>query len=323
MKKPLPNRPRKLRRLGMTTFLSLGCAFLLCVGIIAALFNHASVASNPADAAVKVVNDYDTVLLPTPLRPIAKGEKLGSVAFAKTKWPKSSLNTNYVNNEADYASAVALTPLPAHLPIPISAVAVGAADANAVVEGIPAGFRAITVRVDAESAVEGWARSGNYVDVIVLRQSNDREVGVEAKIIAENVKILSAGRSTEPLSGQGSAPNAPPTVTLLVSQEDALKIKTAANVGKLTFSLRGVGDSSPSVSLAMNQKSLLGNVHNVVPKKQRYVGTAKGPDGNTYVLSEDARWIRAQAAEHAFLPRAAGQKEENKETTANESKAAQ
>ncbi len=224
---------------------------------------------------------------------------MGNLPFARTKWPKSSMTNAYITNEQDAASAVALTPLPAHLPVPIEAVSSAAGDSNAVVDGIPQGYRAITVRVDAESAVEGWARSGNYVDVIVLRQSSDREVGVEAKVIAERVKILSAGRSTEPLSGSSAAPSAPPTITLLVSQEDALKIKTAANVGKLTFSLRGTGDESPAIATAMNQKSLLGAARTIAPKAPRYVGTAKGPDGKAYVLAEDARWIRAPEMEKA------------------------
>lgn len=69
-------------------------------------------------------------------------------------------------------------------------------------------------------AVEGWAQTGNFVDVIVLRQSGDPDLGIEAKVIAENVKILSIVSTVEQLSQNANAVRPPPTVTLLVSAED-------------------------------------------------------------------------------------------------------
>jgi Flp pilus assembly protein CpaB len=140
--------------------------------------------------------------------------------------------------------------------------------------------------------VEGWVRSGSFVDVILLKQEQSSRSGISAKIIAENVRILSAGRSTEPLNGQTSAPRAPATVTMLVSQANALKIKTAASVGKLTFSLRGIGDTEPAIARTVNQGELLDSAKNIIPKKQAYKGRATGPDGKTYVLGADSQWVR-------------------------------
>ncbi len=240
---------------------------------------------------VKVTTDYDTVLVPTPTRPIAKGEKLSSVPFTNVKWPKSRLTEDYILELDAYQESIATTALPKYLPVPVSAVTSGAFESNAVVEGIPEGMRAITVRVDEEAAVEGWARSGNYVDVIVIRSSKDSSVGLEAKVIAENVRILSAERSAAPLTTSGTAPKAPRTVTLLTSQEDALKIATAANIGKLTFALRGMGDQNPTLSTAMDQRKLLGEARTLRQVEEQFRGFARGPDGKVYVLSDDEmRW---------------------------------
>lgn len=291
-------RPKRLRRPTSRTYALSGAIFLIALSVSLLTLRPNRVESNPVPTT-KVATDHDTILLPVPQRMIAQGEKLGSVSFDTVKWPKSNLSANYLRDLNRYPNAVALTSLPDHMPIPLDSVALIPVDSNAVVERIPRGLRAITVRVDAESAVEGWARSGSFVDVIVIQQSQNRDVGLEAKVIAENVRILSAGRSTEPLVGQASAPRAPATVTLLVSQEDALKIKLASGIGKLTFALRGGSDSDPTHSVSVNQKAMLGGARTFIPKKVSYRGRAKGPDGRVYFLGEDSRWVPTAEREAA------------------------
>lgn len=147
--------------------------------------------------------------------------------------------------------------------------------------------------MDAESAVEGWARSGNYVDVILVRMARDSSSALESAVIAENVRILSAGSSAVPMAGEQTTAHAPSTVTLLTSQEDALKIKTAVNLGKLTFALRGTGDRSPTIARLANQHALLNAPQ--ARTAEPYKGKAKGPDGKLYVLDSHSQWLRASA----------------------------
>lgn len=294
-------RPKKLKhRQGLTT-----TAIAAAVICLAAAGMTAAKASAPPPAAVQplsIVED-DSVLIPTPARTLAKGEKLSSVELAEIRWPKSRLTGQYVASKLDLTDAYTLTPLPKLLPIPVSAISKQPVDSNTLVEGIPEGMRAITIKVDAEAAVEGWASPGNYVDVIVIRVGKDSDIGLEAKIIAENVKILSAGRSAAQAGGSDTAPHAPTTVTLLVNQEDALKIKTAANVGKLNFSLRGAGDGLPASALAMNQKKLLGGASPLPKKADSAKGFARGPDGKEYVLDNASRWTKLNAEAPAAVGR--------------------
>ena len=174
--------------------------------------------------------------------------------------------------------------------------------------------------VDAESAVEGWARSGSFVDVILLRMTDNTRKGLEAKIIAENVKILSANRSTEPIGGSTTAPRAPTTVTILATQEDALTIKTAASIGKLTFALRGRDDQSPTLVTTMNQQRLLGQSRDVSNQVSSLKGFAKAPDGRVFVLGGDAKWIRSKKIPATF-DRAKGKKsaKDNEQAKAKQS----
>ena len=249
----------------------------------------------PAEATIALASEDDVILIPTPLRPVAKGERIDGIPFSRTKWPKSQLKMEYLKAVEGYGSYVTLASLPPNLPVPISALGQAGAEGNAVVDRIPQEMRAITVRVDDESAVEGWARPGDFVDIILLRQAKEADIGIEAKVIAENVKILSAGRSVEPMGPQGStAAKAPATVTVLVDQEHALKVKAAANIGKLTFALRAGGDDSPTVAKRVDQKTLLGNARAFLPEQPIYQGKATGPDGKVYVLSEQSKWVKSE-----------------------------
>jgi len=229
-----------------------------------------------------------------PSRPVSRGEQLKAVSFSKIQWPNSPDAARFVKSLAEVREYYANMPLAPFSPIQLSSLTKSSHEANAVVEGIPQGFRAITVKVDVESAVEGWAQTGAYVDVILMRQGIDPEAGIEAKVIAENVKILSAGASAESSNTQSKSTQAPATVTLLVSQEDALKVRTASTIGKLTFALRGLGDQSPTLTTNMNQKVLLGGARVLqgTGKDSNFKGSARGPDGNLYVLDADAKWVR-------------------------------
>ena len=287
-------KPKKLRRHNSLSFgIALG-SVVAALALAALAFRPRAIESAPLKPEIKVVRDFDTVMIPTPSRAVARGEKLSNVPFTLLKWPKNRVSEEYVIDVSKYGDAVALTTLPKFLPVPVNSISTDPQESNAVVDGIPDGMRAITVRVDAESAVEGWAQSGNYVDVILIRAAQDARLGLETRIIAENVKILSAGRSTEPQNTERTAPHAPQTVTLLTSQEDALRIKTAASIGRLTFALRGAKDDAPAVAITMDQQKLLGSSPPVKAEKIAFRGFARDATGNTYVLANDYRWVKAE-----------------------------
>ena len=287
-------RPRKIRRSSQQLALAVTGALAAMIIALVLTARPAQVSSGPpTEVTVPIAAEDDMVFIPTPSRPIAKGEKLSAVTFSHVRWPRSRVNGEFISDLSSYQNAVAVTPLPKLLPIPVSAVSNDVLDVNAVVEGIPEGMRAITVKADAESAVEGWARAGNFVDVILIAQTKDSEVGLEAKVIAENVRILSAGRLAQATNTGVNAPEAPKTVTLLTTQEDALKIKAAATLGKLTFSLRGHGDVTPSSIMSVAQKSLVGGGRKVTSKEEdEYRGYAKDSDGRVFVLRNGTRWVR-------------------------------
>jgi Flp pilus assembly protein CpaB len=280
------NRPRKIKSSFASSIVIGGAIFVSVVTIFFIVY--------PPEAksnTVKLDNEFsgEVGLLPVPVRAIARGEKLANVEFIRVKWPIQQVADRYIKAIDGYKNHIAQVSIPAYLPVPLSAITDRETEVNVVVERIPEGMRAITVKVDLEAAVEGWARSGNYVDVIVVRKASTVDDGMEAQVIAENVKILSAGKSVE---SNSLNPPTPATITLLVNQQDALRIKAASSLGKLVFSLRGVGDQAPTVSRVLNQKQLLGGEYRI-PKVQKYKGFARGPDGKTYRLISENEWVSA------------------------------
>lgn len=128
---------------------------------------------------------------------------------------------------------------------------------SAITANIPEGFRAVTIRVDERSSVEGWARPGARVDVVWATVIRGEQT---VSTIVYNAKVLSAERQTE--GGAQGAQNqnqaTPATVTLLVGVDDATKIQLASTAGSLSLSLRGDRDASmPSNTNPITFRELL------------------------------------------------------------------
>jgi len=219
---------------GLSSSLKLG---ILSLSIIAAAFvvrmrNDTAESSIPQQPIV--VAAFDTVELPVPSEPVAVGTKLSKIQWKTVSYPKHQVPKGAFLETASIMDAVTVAPLPADLPVFPENVSFSSQVVNPVVERIPLGMRAMTIKVDATTAVEGWAGSGSLVDVLLI--AKDRTT-----VVAEKVRILSAERSTEPVEGM-QTPSVPTTVTLLVTQEQCLAINTAVPLGRIAFALRSSHD---------------------------------------------------------------------------------
>lgn len=289
-------KPRRIRRTFPTGLVATVSGMAAVAALLLLTANPGETKPTTERQSVLIAAENDMVLIPSPTRSVAAGEPLTSVPLTQIKWPASRLSDRIVRDSRELEASIARAPIPKLMPIPRESLTTDPGDGNAVVEKIPEGMRAITVRVDAESAVEGWARSGNFVDVILVRAQSGGDGGMDSRVIAENVRILSAGQSVDPVTGS-RAPDTPATVTLLVTQEDALRIKTGATIGKLTFALRGTGDATPTIATHLQQRALLGT--SIASSKERdsvYRGVARAPDGKLYVLDSDGSWLRTRKA---------------------------
>jgi pilus assembly protein CpaB len=106
---------------------------------------------------------------------------------------------------------------------------------------IPPGMRAVSLRVNEVVGVAGFVLPGMRVDVLVTGRPPEADGKITTTIL-QNILVLSAGQTIEPES-RGQAINAP-TVTLLVTPQQAETLTLAANDGTVQLVLRNASDQT-------------------------------------------------------------------------------
>jgi Flp pilus assembly protein CpaB len=285
---------------------------LLCVTaiVVAVLFNQRSeVQVDSASNAANIVAEFDTVSVPVPSNYVPAGTKLSSIQLQQIAYPRHQLPMGALTSLDGFADSVTVAPMPANLPIFAENLTRDGSPSNPIIGSIPAGMRAMTVQVDATSAVEGWAGTGSVVDVLLIEDK-------KTSVIAEKVKILSTERSVVPVSAE-SAPNIPSTVTLLVTQEQCLAINTAIPLGRISFALRGSSDADRWLDTTYSSEELRGRskiVKNSSKDFNGYVSVKENGAEKKFALS-DGRWIPTEVTPDGFF--AAGDADEKARFSGN------
>lgn len=194
------------------------------------------------------VSEFQTVEIPVPDRPVPVGVLVKDIPVRRERFAEHQIPMGAVREIGLHLEKVTLAPLPGGLPIVLDNLGTGDEFVNPVVGKIPQGMRAMAVKVDATASVEGWARSGSVVDVLLVEKSR-------TIVVAEKVKVLSVERSTTPVE-EGPEAVTPSTVTILVTQEQCLAINTAAPLGRIAFALRGTRDGESWKSTEFSSEDL-------------------------------------------------------------------
>jgi len=283
-------RYRKGNNLGLVM---LGVCLMGAAWIIAGGSNSTDNQAAPVQSA-PVVAQFDTVKVPVPTAPVAAGTKIGDIKVQMVSFPAHQVPTGAVRDLSPYGDAIAITPLPGNLPIFKQNLSLTAGSTNPVIDKIPEGMRAITIRVDATSSVEGWAGTGATVDVMLVQSEG-------TSVIAERVKILSSERSVQPVQG-GSSPLIPSTVTLLVTQEQSLAINTAIPLGKLAFALRSLSDEGVWGDTRFHTERLKNLPRSGATERiSGYVKIGGGTEDQSFALTHRG-WVPTEAVPQGFLP---------------------
>jgi pilus assembly protein CpaB len=116
-------------------------------------------------------------------------------------------------------------------------------------------MRAVTVRVNDVVGVAGFVLPGMRVDVTVTGRP---PAGTETltTTVLQNITVLSAGQTMAP-DARGAAINAP-TVTLLVTPEQAEVIILAGSEGRIQLILRNGSDNDVQKTSGVTTQSLYG-----------------------------------------------------------------
>ena len=124
---------------------------------------------------------------------------------------------------------------------------------------VPAGKRAMTVRVNDVVGVAGFALPGTFVDVMVNTQAegikkNDRDQTI-SKIVLDRILVLAVAQEADRDSTKPKVVNA---VTLEVTPQQAEMLDLARSVGTLSLVLRNQSEGVAAVTDGATKQLLLG-----------------------------------------------------------------
>ncbi len=181
-------------------------------------------AANPATETIVVANFA-----------IPFGTQLSVENVREIAWPANSRPQGAFAHLADLIKdgrRLALSPFVRDEPIVASKVTAPNASAS-MSTIIQTGMRAVTVPVDDVKGVAGFISPGDFVDIVLSR--TDITAGPVSEVILQHVKVLAIDQTS---NEHQEGPKFAKLVTVEVSQEQALKILLAVNVGKLSMILR-------------------------------------------------------------------------------------
>ncbi len=277
-----------------------GGAFALILAATAALIQShftqvEAIKSFEPPVSADAVLDFGTIELLAPAQRVPYGAPLDSVEFRPITWPRTEVPQGAVRNRSSLIGRYAKVDLPPGQPVRDNSLS-DSPLLGGIADSIPKSYRATTIAVDSTAGVEGWARPGAHVDVVLT--FHDRTDGEKkAKIVVEDAVVKSfngqtqnrfEGRREERLKMNGTA-----TVTLVSPVRDALTIQAATAMGKISLLLRNSGDigSVGEMTVAgVELKTKQSNLKQTLSDK----GFARFSDDSCtrkeFTLRSDGRW---------------------------------
>ena len=140
---------------------------------------------------------------------------------------------------------------------------------------IPAGMRALSVRVNDVVGVAGYVLPGSRVDVVATVNPSTQHPDVTSKVVLTNVLVLAAGTKIDRDTEEGK-PVAVSVVTLLVDPIEAERLTLASTEGKIQLALRNPLDQSAPTTPGIKPAVLMGAaVPSSTPRLRAPASTAR------------------------------------------------
>ncbi|AXF02464.1 Flp pilus assembly protein CpaB [Paraburkholderia hospita] len=187
------------------------------------------------------------------------GQRVSPDTLKVSDWPAGSVPTGTFNDVKKLEGRVLKTSLARGEPVLEAKLSpVGTVGGLSAV--INEGKRAITVRVNDVIGVAGFALPGNYVDILVNTEKDNKDGGVTgrdqniSKIVLEKILVLAVAQE---VGRDETKPKVVDAVTLEVTPEQAEKIDLARSIGSLSLVLRNQIDPQDTTTAGATKASLL------------------------------------------------------------------
>jgi pilus assembly protein CpaB len=197
----------------------------------------------------------ETIDLVVAATEIPIGARIEPSQVRTTRWPVDAEPEGAVKKKDDIVGQIARVTIEKNHPVrSMDLVAQGVGLLPML---ITEGMRAMSVKVDGVTGVSGFVTPNSRVDVLVAGKpegnGNEEE---RSKLILQNVRVLATGKSVEQ---QDEKPVEVPTVTLLVSPEEAEKLTLATRQEPVRLALRNFRDEEVVRTSGMSTTALFAN----------------------------------------------------------------
>jgi len=187
-------------------------------------------------------------------RALPVGTLVGEGDVKLVAWPAKSPMPGSLGEASAAVGRGLLAPVSENEPLTESKLAPREAGAG-MAPTIPAGMRAISVKVDEVIAVAGFTVPGSRVDVLVTVPEGEDS---RTRTVVSNLQVLASGTRYDQQESKDGKPIPSTVVTLLATPEDAEKIALAGFGGKTMLALRNPLDTAPTVTTGVRLASLTG-----------------------------------------------------------------
>jgi pilus assembly protein CpaB len=173
--------------------------------------------------------------------PIPLGTRIQANQVKLVPWPANIRPDGALSDPQNVIGSVTRVSLEKNQPI--SAMQLLTEGAGLLPALIPEGMRAMSVKVDDVTGVSGFITPNSRVDVLVAGTPSQGEGASQeqrSKLVLQDIKVLAVGKSVELREDK---PVEVPTVTLLVTPEQAERLALATRFEPVRLALRNYGDA--------------------------------------------------------------------------------
>jgi len=203
--------------------------------------------------------EMETVPVVVAAKAIPIGTRLTTDDVKVVEWPAKTPVPGAFSNVPAVVDRGVIAPIGENEPITSTRVA-GAEAGAGLPPIIPAGMRAISVRVNDVVGVAGFVLPGTRVDVLVAVDDDGDEANKKepmARTVVSNVQVLTSGTRFDQVEAKSGQSQKASVVTLAVLPEDGERNALAANEGKLSLVLRNPLDVDPAETAGIKLAALM------------------------------------------------------------------
>ena len=203
---------------------------------------------------------------------VGLGEALTPQHVKMAPWPKAALPPGFLRSAKEAEGRLAKASMVVGEPVLDSKLAPpGQGGLMPVL--IPAGKRAVTIKVDEAVQRSGFVVPNSRVDVLVTMARKAGE-NRETRIVLQDVIVLASDQIVEM---KDNKPVTMTTATMALSPEETERLALAQNEGKVTLALRNLNDTSRVSTSGVTIAQLMGGAPPPATQHAAAATEGKGP----------------------------------------------